>query len=77
MDTGDELKGIIRGFIWDPKLSGYHDPSQLGSKQNHSRFNYNEGDWTKFIPVSDAQRFIFRGSDTPDISEDFENPEHN
>ena len=74
MDRYNDLKGIIRGIC---QQDGDYDPSHLDSKQNHSRFNYNKGDWTKLIPVSDAQRFIFRGSDAVDFSEDLENPEHN
>ena len=78
MDIDDEFKGIEPGRCRHRNLSGAdYDPSQLDSKQSHSRFDYNEDDGTKLIPVSDAQSFIFQGSNTLNISEDLENPEHN
>jgi hypothetical protein len=77
MDTDDEFKGIRLG-ICPHGSSGDREPSQLNGKQSHSGFNYNEGDRTKLIPAGDiTKRFIFRGSDTLDLSEDPENPEHN
>ena len=77
MDRDDEFKGIRRGINCRRNLSGKYDPSQLDSKQSHSRFNYDEDDRTKLIAVSDAERFIFQGSNAPDFSEDLENLEHN
>lgn len=76
MDSDEDIKGVLDTVGMARRQSGNHNPSQLGGKQSHARFNYDKHDIWSCFSASDAQIFFVQGSTSLDIPEYLEDPEH-